>query len=241
MDGQAVRADPRPLAGSAAEYRDKLVTEGVHGRSPAAVAQLLATIEILADYLDEQGIEIPPEVLEHLGEEADIGTAPLTRRMARVLMGSLEEQVQQQRGADPVRLFVETLGEALASGRAHVLDVEHAQGAGQHTALLGCRQEEGHLRRYRAPRMEARGEHIGWADGEYLYLNPPVAYAAVSRLLAEQGIELPKKPATLWGELYAAGWIALADREPERAPHHLQEEDRRHGQEHARPQARGGP
>ena len=65
----------------------------MHGRSPVAVAQLLATIEILADYLDEQGIEIPPEVLEHLGEEADIGTAPLTRRMARVLMGSLEEQV----------------------------------------------------------------------------------------------------------------------------------------------------
>ena len=24
---------------------------------------------------------------------------------------------------------------------------------------------------------------------------------------------MPKKPATLWGELYAAGWIALADRE----------------------------
>ena len=58
---------------------------------------------------------------------------------------------------------------------------------------------------------EARGEHVGWADDEYLYLNPPVAYAAVSRLLAEQGIELPKKPATLWGELYAAGWIALTD------------------------------
>ena len=77
----------------AAEYRDKLVTEGVHGRSPVAVAQLLATIEILADYLDEHGIEVPPEVLEHLGEEADIGTAPLTRRMARVLMGSLDEQV----------------------------------------------------------------------------------------------------------------------------------------------------
>ena len=64
--------------------------------------------------------------------------------------------------------------------------------------------------------MGARGEHIGWVDGEYLYLNPPVAYAAVSRLLAEQGIELPKKPATLWGELLAAGWIALADRERER-------------------------
>jgi hypothetical protein len=40
-----------------------------------------------------------------------------------------------------------------------------------------------------------------------------VAYAAVSRVLAEQGTETPKRPATLWGELYAAGRVALADRE----------------------------
>jgi hypothetical protein len=50
-------------------------------------------------------------------------------------------------------------------------------------------------------------------EGEHLYLNPPVAYAAVGRLLAEQGLEMPKRPATLWGELLAAGWVAVTDRE----------------------------
>jgi hypothetical protein len=200
----------------ASQYRDRLVTEGVHGRSLIAVTQLLATIEILAGYLDQQGIEIPPEVLEHLGEEADIGTAPLTRRMARVLVGLLEEQVQQQHGADPVLLFVETLGEALASGRAHVRGLEGQDAPAQYKALLGWRQVDAVSGGVQHSEWRAHGEHIGWVEGQYLYLNPPVAYATVSRLLAEQGSELSKRPATLWGEMLAAGWIAKTDRDPKR-------------------------
>jgi hypothetical protein len=162
-----------------------------------AVAQLLATIEILADYLDEQGIELPAELLEHLGGEATIGTASLTRRMAWVLMGSLDEQVQQQRGADPVRLFIETLGEALASGRAHELSVTELRAPVCHPELLGFRRRAIVSGGIETETWKARGEHVGWRDGEYLYLSPPVAYAAVSRLLAQQGTEMPKKPATL--------------------------------------------
>jgi hypothetical protein len=82
-------------------YRDRLVADGVHGRSPAAVAQLVAAVEILAQYLAEQGIETPSELLDHLGEEGEIGSASLTRRVARVLTGSLGEQTEQQRRADP--------------------------------------------------------------------------------------------------------------------------------------------
>ena len=200
----------------ASDYRSKLVTDGVHGRSPAALAQLLAAVEVFAEYLDEQGIEVPPEVLAHLGAEAAVGAATLTRRMASVLTGSLDEQARQQAGADPVRLFVETLGEALAGGRAHVQDVGTLTTPARHPELLGFRKRAVVSAGLESETWEARGEHVGWADDEYLYLNPPVAYAAVSRLLAEQGIELPKKPATLWGELYAAGWIALTDRDPER-------------------------
>ncbi len=171
---------------------------------------------MLADYLAAQGIEIPSEVLKHLGEEAEIGTSPLTRRMARVLMAALDEQALQQRAADPVRLFIETVREALASGRAHVRDVEDQDAPSRHTALLGWRRVEVVSGGLQHREWRAYGEHIGWVAGEYLYLNPPVAYAAVSRLLAEQGTEMPKKPATLWGELLAAGWIALVDRERER-------------------------
>ena len=82
-----------------------------------------------------------------------------------------------------------------------------------HPELLGFRKRVIVSGGIETETWEARGEHVGWTDGEYLYLNPPVAYAAVSRLLAEQGVEMPKKPATLWGELLAAGWIALTDRE----------------------------
>jgi hypothetical protein len=157
----------------AAEYRDRLVAEGVHGRSPAAVAQLLAAIEILADYLEEQGIEVPPELLEHLGDAADIGAAPLTRRMARALACSLEDQAEQQRGADPVRLFVEILGEALAGGRAHVLSLSTLTAPACHPELLGFRKRAIVSSGIEIDTWEARGEHIGWTDGEYLYLNPP--------------------------------------------------------------------
>ena len=48
-------------------YRDKLAIEGVHGRSPVAVAQLLATTEILADYLDKHGIRDPARGARALG------------------------------------------------------------------------------------------------------------------------------------------------------------------------------
>jgi hypothetical protein len=203
--------------GLAEEFRGTLVTQGVHDRSPAAVAQLLATLEIVTDYLAEQDVEIPPEILDHLGQEAEIGTAPLTRRMARALTGSLGEQAEQQRGADPVRLFVDTLGEALASGRAHVREVEGLGAPARHAALLGWRRVEGMSRGPQHRGWRAHGEHVGWSDGQYAYLNPPAAYAAVGRLLAAQGFELPKRPATLWGEMLAAGLIPLTDQE---AGHH---------------------
>jgi hypothetical protein len=122
--------------GCAADYRGRLVAGGVHGRSPVALAQLLAAVEILAEYLDELGIEVPARCSSAWAEEADIGAAPLTRRVARVLAGSLEEQAEQQRGADPVRLFVETLGEALASGRAHVREIDGQDVPARYAGLL---------------------------------------------------------------------------------------------------------
>jgi hypothetical protein len=115
-----------------------------------------------------------------------------------------------------VRLFVETLGEGLASGRAHVREIEGQDVPVRHAALLGWRRVEVVSGGLQHREWRAFGEHIGWVEGEHLYLNPPVAYAAVSRLLAEQGSELPKRPATLWGEMLAAGWIALTDRAPDR-------------------------
>ena len=140
-----------------------------------------------------------------------------------------------------MRLFVETLGEALASGRAHV---RGRRGAGRAGAAHGTPRLAAGRRSSRAvsstATWRAHGEHIGWVEGEYLYLNPPVAYAAVSRLLAEQGSELPKKPATLWGEMLAAGWIALTDREPERRRSTYKKTIDGIGQEHPGPQAGRG-
>jgi hypothetical protein len=112
-----------------------------------------------------------------------------------------------------VRLFVEVLGEALASGRAHVREVEGQGVPARHAALLGWRQAEVVSGGLQHREWRAHGEHVGWVEDEHLYLNPPVAYAAVARLLAEQGAEMPKRPATLWGELLAGGWVAMSDRE----------------------------
>ena len=96
--------------GLAAEYRARLVAKGVHGRSPAALGQLLAAVEVLAEHLGGAGVEVPAaSVLDHLGGEVDVGASGLTRRVAGVLAAALDEQAEQQRGADPVRLFVEGL------------------------------------------------------------------------------------------------------------------------------------
>ena len=225
--------------GLATAYRAALVAEGAHGRSPAALGQFLAAVEVLAEYLGEAGVEVPAEILDHLGEEVGVGASGLTRRMARVLVGTMGEQAEQQRGADPVRLFVEALGEALASGRAHVREVE-GQGV------------PGPPRR--AARLAAGRGRLGRGPA------PGVARARRARGLGGGRAPLPQPAGGLRGGGPAAGRAGGGDAE---APGHalgraarrrlgraerpgagpaaadLQEAGRRRAEEHARVAARG--
>lgn len=206
----------------AAAYRDQFYREGVHGRSPVAMGQLLATADLVLAYAEEIGVEIPPAVLAHLGEEGDFGEGTVARRMGRILADLVAEQIGQQQQADPARLFVSTLGEALAAGRAYAVDVHTLEAPAVNAASLGWRKETVIQGGITSDPWRHAGEHIGWVDlaSSHLLLNPPVAYAVVNRLLGEQGTELTKKPRTLWGELHAAGWVKLVTVEAGRIRKH---------------------
>jgi hypothetical protein len=193
----------------AAAYRDGFYREGVHGRSPVAMGQLLATADLVLAYAEAIGVKIPPAVLAHLGEEGDLGEGPVARRMGRILADLVAEQIGQQQQADPARLFVTILGEALAAGRAYVVDARTLAAPALSPASLGWRKETVIQGGIAGELWRHAGEHVGWVDPihGHLLLNPPAAYAAVDRLLAEQGTGLAKKPRTLWSELHAAGWL----------------------------------
>jgi hypothetical protein len=58
---------------------------------------------------------------------------------------------------------------------------------------------------------EAHGAHIGWIDGETLYLLPTVSLAEVNRLLSGNGRSIAKSAQTLWSEVKEAGLLAKWD------------------------------
>ena len=118
-------------------------------------------------------------------------------------------QAAHQRAADPVRRFIDLLAGAIVSGRAHVADLNGA-------APLDARawgwdefwKGEGDAAE---PVHRAKGNRIGWVDGENLYLEPEAVLAIVQELAGRQGESLPVGGRTLWKRLSERGLLASTD------------------------------
>jgi hypothetical protein len=189
--------------GCAADYRGRLVAGGVHGRSPVALAQLLAAVEILAEYLDELGIEVPARCSSTWARRP----TSARRRSPGAWRGCWRVRSRSRRSssAAPTRCGCSSRPWARrwrAGGRTcreiegqacrHDLAPSWLGGRGP----LGRRPAPRVARARRARRLGRRRTSTESAGG---------LTSAVRRLLAVSAASCRRGPATLWGELLAGG------------------------------------
>jgi hypothetical protein len=112
-------------------------------------------------------------------------------------------QAAHHTAAEPTRRFLDLLGSALASGRAHV-----ATSAGgppvTGAAAWGWRRDS--LGTWRP-----LGERVAWLEGPELFLGPDAAYAVAQRLARDSNEALAVSGKTLHKRLHERGLLASTD------------------------------
>ena len=108
------------------------------------------------------------------------------------------EQVQYQDASDPVRMFIEFLSSALATGRAYV--AMRADGnAPPDAQKWGWRDSDVDL--------TPQGQKIGWLDSEDLYLDPNAARAVVLEIANRTDQQMVISSSQLWQQLNSKGYL----------------------------------
>jgi hypothetical protein len=179
------------LATRRQQIRDEILQkEGCrwHGRTPTAVAHLLAAWELYLKFVVETGAKSE--------EEAE----QLKDRVRAALLGIAEGQTAYQEGADAVTRCLSLLRSVISSGQGHIAGMDGRQPQNDPSAwgwredpMYGC--------------LRPQGIRLGWVEGEDLYLDPEVAYVAANKLGAEQGEPLPVSSDTLKRRLKEAGML----------------------------------
>jgi hypothetical protein len=105
---------------------------------------------------------------------------------------------------DPVKRFKPLLASLLTSGKAHL-----ASPSGYCPSDQPCNRSVG----WDGNGIDAKplGDRIGWIAGDAIYLDPETTYAAMSRLLRDQGEAMPLSQSTLFRRLRDAGIITRSE------------------------------
>jgi hypothetical protein len=180
-----------------AALRERVNTEGLHARTPGALADLALGLKYFFDFAVEAG------AIDAGEREA------LVRQAWKALLDAGAAQAEHIAAADPVGHFRRLLAGALASGRAHVAGPDGDAPA--EAAAWGWREEQYLTRDGPDRRWVAQGRRIGWLDELDLYLEPEAAYAEAQELARHQGEALPVSSRTLWRRLRERGLLASWD------------------------------
>ncbi len=165
--------------------------EGAHRRTPRNAAQILLGVEILLQFVAEQGLV---DASEH---------TDLRRTAGAALDDAARSHAREQPTSDPAHRFIELLSSTLSSGRAHLAD--RSGGVPPAPERWGWRIEP----HGDETRVRAYGERVGWIDGEDVYLDMEAAYAAVERLAGQAPLGVSRS--TLQKRLVGAGLVASTD------------------------------
>jgi hypothetical protein len=101
----------------------------------------------------------------------------LWSRTWKALSDAGAEQERYARDADPVRVYLGSLAALLAQGRAHLAAPHGWPPADAIRWGWNCDDARGGS-------FKARGDLIGWVDGDDIYLHPESAYNAARRFAA---------------------------------------------------------
>lgn len=183
------------------QARQDDVPVGGHRRHPGTLAYLLASWALFAEFAQGCGAVT--------GEEA----ADRMAQVARALRNVAEQQAGLGRAAQPANVYVDTLGDLLAGGKAYVAAVDGTAPAGEETSWgwrrLASNSVEGG--EYFAP----QGDKLGWVDEDEnsLYLIPAQAHRLVARTVGEMGGTFAISDRALRDALGRAGFLLPGNKE----------------------------
>jgi hypothetical protein len=170
-------------------WRQELEAHGGHKRSVVAIAGLMAALEDLLRYARR---------VHALTREQ---SEELTAGAWDTLTTTAKAQGRLQEAADPVRHFVDLIASALVSGRAHVTSRTGEEP--QHSRAWGWQPNGG------VP--TPRGAHIGWVDGDDLYLDPKSAYTIAITSARDENDPIGISDRVLWRRLHESHLLKTTD------------------------------
>jgi hypothetical protein len=135
--------------------------------------------------------------------------------LAEAVAGAREDRAEEPDAGDT---FVRLIRAALTSKRAYLTDLDGNQPAnpaacGWKVELKWMGNDQGQVPFWVTG---PNAEHAGWTDGEFVYLEPTLAYTAARRVAEQQGEAFPVSAQTLWKTLDEGQRLALKDPRNER-------------------------
>jgi hypothetical protein len=183
------------FAEKVAEHRARDVSNGAHARTPDIVANLQAGFELCLEFAVEAG------ALD--GAEKD----ELKNRCWNALNSAAAAQAKHQAATEPTARFLALIRSLLASGRAH-LEARAGGAPDQSPGSCGWRGDS-------SGGWVARGECIGWADDDNVYLEPTAAYRLAQVAGRDMGEILSVSEQTLRKRLREKDLLASIDEKRE--------------------------
>lgn len=185
-----VRAE---LPARTAELRGRASGSGQHRRTPDIVAHLAAGLDVWLRFAEEAGAITDKE------------RGNLWRRGWQALGQAATAQAAHQGASEPTRRYLELLGAALASGRAHIAGSDggvpsYPHSWGWREVTVGAGENE-------RTEWRSQGERIGWLDEDGLFLEPDAAHAVAKRLGENGGDGLALNVKTLHKRLNERGLL----------------------------------
>lgn len=179
------------------QLRHELRAEGIHARTPDALAQLGAGWQLWTRFARDTGA-ITQDEAESLWARAWSALRSLGASQAMYL-------IQE----NPVERFLDLLAGCVASGAVHI-----AGPAGDEPEIpeaWGWRQRTLGSGEYTRQEWQPQGRCVGWLDDTGLYLEPTAAFHAVQQLGSVSGTNLTVTATTLWKRMDEAGLLASTE------------------------------
>ena len=188
----------RDLRAEIDQLREQAYENDQHRRTPEIVANLALGFRYFLDFAQEVG------ALDAVQAET------LRQRCWTALGDAAAAQQEHQAVSDQVSRFLELLGAAISSGRAHL---SNANGDRPRQATSwGWREVEVGSGDYVRTDWRRQGEQIGWLDDGEIYLQADSAYSVVQRLARDGGDQLSITLPTLKKRLKERGILASTEK-----------------------------
>jgi phage/plasmid primase-like uncharacterized protein len=188
------------------ELRSKMT--GGHARTAWMTGDLLAALQVFLDFAVEAEAITQQEAHRRF-EQCKEG----------ILHGTAEQQEHMQE-QNPADRFIQLIGAALVTGRAHLASTEDgASEPVKQQGEWGWSRENFSVGGVQSTAMKPAGQLIGWTEeatkGVVLtvWLEPTAAYNLAYKMTTEQGMPFAVTPPTMWQRLKEAGKLAQFDTE----------------------------